>query len=159
MFSLFRRNRCLELKSPVIGRAMELSTVPDPVFSSKIMGDGIAIEPMEGILCSPVNGIVAHVFPTKHAVGIVSDEGIEILLHIGIDTVNLMGEGFESFVGENDRVKTGDKLISFDMDSVKSSGKSVITPMLITNMDMVESIEYKYGDVNNDSVVMIVITK
>lgn len=159
MFSLFRKSSNLELRAPLIGRAEELSNVPDPVFSSKMMGDGIAILPREGVLYSPVNGVISHVFPTKHAVGIVTDEGLEILLHIGVDTVNLMGEGFECFVMENQRVNVGDKLISFDINSIQNKVKSIITPMLITNMDMVDGIEFNYGDVTNNSIVMVVKTK
>lgn len=156
MFSFFKSSSTIEFKSPVTGRACELSQVPDSVFSSKIMGDGIALEPSAGTLYSPVNGIITNVFPTKHALGIVTDRGVEVLLHVGIDTVELMGQGFKSFVEENDRVCAGDKLISFDMEFIKEKGKPLITPMLITNMDMIESIDYKYGDVDNNSVVMVV---
>jgi len=159
MFSLFGKKRILSLKSPLIGTVKELIKVEDPVFSSKMMGEGVAIEPSVGILYSPVSGVVAHVFPTKHAVGIITDEGIEILLHIGIGTVDLMGEGFQSYVKENDRVITGDKLISFDIEAIKSKGKLIVTPMLITNMDMVEAIHYKYGSADNDSVIMTVTLK
>lgn len=159
MLSLFRKSSAVELKSPVAGKAKELSKIQDPVFSSKIMGEGIAIEPSEDMLYSPANGVVSHVFPTKHAVGIVTDEGIEVLLHIGIDTVGLKGEGFESFVRENDRVKVGDRLISFDIDTIKSKAKSTTTVMIITNMDIVESIDFKYGDVDNRSSVIVIKTK
>lgn len=156
MYSILSKSDTIELKSPAEGKAAELSETPDPVFSSGIMGDGIAIEPKEGILYSPVNGVVSQVFPTKHAIGIVSDEGLEVLIHIGIDTVHLKGEGFESLVKENDRVKIGDKLISFNIDIIKSKAKAATVVMLVTNMDMVEFINFKYGDVDNRSSVIIV---
>lgn len=157
MFSnLEKECRKIELKSPVSGWAQELSSVPDPVFSSGMMGQGVAIEPSIGVLYSPVDGIVTHVFPTKHAIGIVTDDGMEILLHVGIDTVNLLGEGFECFVGENDRVKAGDRLLLFDIDTIKNKGKSVITPMVLINADIADNIEYSYGEVDTGSVVMTV---
>lgn len=156
MYSILSNGDTTELKSPAKGKAKELSKTPDPVFSSGMMGDGIAIEPIEGILYSPVNGVISQIFPTKHAIGIVSDEGLEVLIHIGIDTVHMRGEGFESIVKENDRVKIGDKLISFDIDIIKSKAKAATVVMLVTNMDMVEFIDFKYGDVDNRSSVMIV---
>lgn len=154
MFDSINGNNIIELKSPVVGKATELSEVPDPVFSSGMLGNGVAIEPDTGVLFSPADGVINNIFPTKHAVGIITDDGIEILLHIGIDTVNLMGEGFESHVKRNDRVRMGDKLISFDLEGIKSKGKSVITPMVIVNMDIVDSIEYKYGKVDTDTAVI-----
>lgn len=154
MFDLFKDNNIIELKSPIVGKSTELAKVPDPVFSSGMLGSGIAIEPDTGVLFSPADGVISSVFPTKHAVGIITDDGIELLLHIGIDTVNLMGEGFECHVKNDDRVRTGDRLISFDLEGIKDRGKSAITPMVIVNMDIVKSIEYMYGKVDTDTAVI-----
>lgn len=99
MLGLFKKNKNkIEIKSPIIGTGLPLSEVPDEVFASKMMGDGIAFKPSEGNLYAPIEGEIIQVFPTMHAVGIKSSSGLEILLHIGIDTVNLSGEGFESYV-------------------------------------------------------------
>lgn len=105
------------------------------------MGDGMAIEPSEGILVSPVEGEIIQLFHTKHAIGIRSQTGMEILLHIGLETVAMNGEGFEAFVKEGDSVKPGDKLISFDLDLIKEKAASTITPIIITNGDIVESVQ------------------
>jgi PTS system sucrose-specific IIC component len=111
----------------------ELSEIADEVFSSGMLGKGIAIEPTNGQVNSPVDGIVTTVFPTKHAIGVTSDEGVEILIHIGMDTVEMNGEGFESFVKQNERVKKGDLMIRVDLDKIKAAGLSSITPVVVTN--------------------------
>nr|WP_309100347.1 PTS glucose transporter subunit IIA [Fredinandcohnia onubensis] len=159
MFNLFKKNNKLEIKSPLIGRGLPLSEVPDEVFATKMMGDGIAFEPSENILYAPIDGEIIQVFPTLHAIGLKSNNGLEILLHIGIDTVNLSGKGFESFVSVGDRVTTGQKLISFDLDLIKENAKSSITPLIITNMDKVEKVDYKYGATNKDTIVLTVTVK
>ena len=102
------------------------------------MGRGVVIVPSQGELVSPVNGRVTVFFPTKHAIGILSDEGVEILMHIGMDTVNLEGKGFEGYVSQGDKVKVGDKLISFDIDMIKKAGYVTETPVIITNSDKCE---------------------
>lgn len=129
------------LTAPITGKLVQLEDVPDPVFSEKMMGDGLAIEPDEGLVVAPVDAKVLQVFPTKHAVGLETNNGIEILIHIGLETVSLNGEGFECFVKEGDKVKKGDKLISFDLDIIKEKAKSTVTPVIITNGDRAESIE------------------
>lgn len=113
----------------------ELSTIEDEVFSSGMLGKGVAIEPDNGDVVSPVAGVVTTVFPTKHAIGLTSDDGVEILIHIGMDTVGLNGEAFESFVKQNDRVKKGDLLVRADLSKIKAAGLSIITPVVITNSD------------------------
>lgn len=125
----------VEIVSPLAGQVKELSQATDPVFSSGVMGQGIVIEPSEGELVSPVNGTVTVLFPTKHAVGIVSDEGVEMLMHIGMDTVGLDGKGFEAHIEQGDHVAIGQKLISFDMDVIKAAGLVTETPVIITNQD------------------------
>ena len=124
-----------EVVSPLAGQVKPLSQAKDPVFSSGVMGQGVVIEPSQGELVSPVNGTVTVLFPTKHAVGIVSEEGVEMLMHIGMDTVSLDGKGFEAHVEQGDKVVVGQQLISFDMDVIKEAGLVTETPVIITNQD------------------------
>jgi PTS system glucose-specific IIA component len=135
--------KTLQLMAPVSGNAVPLERVPDPVFAEKMMGDGVAIEPSEGLVVSPVDGEIMQVFPTKHAIGIRAKNGAEILIHIGLETVSLNGEGFQTFISEGDKVKTGDKLVAFDMDIIKEKAKSTVTPIIITNTDKAASLEIK----------------
>nr|WP_273702717.1 PTS glucose transporter subunit IIA [Thermoanaerobacter sp. A7A] len=109
------------------------------MFSQKMVGDGVALEPKEGIVYSPVNGTIIQLFPTKHALGIKTEEGLEVLIHIGMDTVEMKGNGFESFVSEGEKVKIGDKLLKFDMELVKKE-HPLTSPIIITNMDIVDKI-------------------
>ena len=124
-----------QLVSPLAGQVKPLSQATDPVFSSGVMGQGVVIEPSPGELGSPVNGTVTVLFPTKHAVGIVSEEGVELLMHIGMDTVSLDGKGFEAHVAQGDKVVVGQQLISFDTNVIKEAGLITETPVIITNQD------------------------
>lgn len=124
-----------EVVSSLAGQVKPLSQATDPVFSSGVMGQGVVIEPSQGELVSPVNGTVTVLFPTKHAVGIVSEEGVEMLMHIGMDTVSLDGQGFEAHVEQGDKVVVGQQLISFDMDVIKEAGLVTETPVIVTNQD------------------------
>jgi len=128
----------ITITSPLAGEVKELSQATDPVFAQGLMGRGVVIVPSQGELVSPVNGRVTVFFPTKHAIGILSDEGVEILMHIGMDTVNLEGKCFEGYVSQGDKVKVGDKLISFDIDMIKKAGYVTETPVIITNSDKYE---------------------
>lgn len=136
MFRLFRKREEV-IVSPLTGNVRSLENVPDPVFAQKMMGDGFAIEPTDGVVVSPIHGEVVQVFPTKHAVGLRSDQGLEILIHVGIDTVHMQGEGFEAYVKVGDRVKAGDLLLSFDLTLVQQKAKSSLTPVVITNGEVV----------------------
>ena len=145
------------ITSPLAGEVKELSQATDPVFAQGLMGRGVVIVPSQGELVSPVNGRVTVFFPTKHAIGILSDEGVEILMHIGMDTVNLEGKGFEGYVSQGDKVKVGDKLISFDIDMIKKAGYVTETPVIITNSDsyQVEELEQLPRAVERRSQLMI----
>ena len=123
------------LAAHMTGTVVPMEKVEDEAFSQCILGQGIAIEPSEGYLYSPVDGVVEQVFDTKHAIGIISDDGADVLLHIGIDTVKLNGKFFTTRVAQDQRVKKGDLLISFDMDGIKNAGYKVTTPMIIANTD------------------------
>lgn len=131
------------ISSPLTGEIKLLAEVDDPVFASEAMGKGIAIEPTVGEAVSPVNGVVSTVFPTGHAIGIASDEGAEILIHIGINTVQLEGKYYSPVVKQGDRVKQGDLLVNFDIEKIKEAGYPVITPIIITNtnryVDIIET--------------------
>lgn len=133
----------ISIVAPITGELVALEEVPDPVFSQKMMGDGIAIKPSNGEVVSPVDGKIMQIFPTKHAVGILAKNGAEILIHIGLETVSMNGEGFTAFISEGDCVKEGDKLISFDMDVVREKAKDTVTPIIITNTDDMSKIEVK----------------
>lgn len=131
----------ITLYSHMNGTAVKLEDVEDEVFSQKILGEGAAVEPSEGKLYAPCDGKIDSVFDTKHAVNMVSSEGVEILLHIGIDTVKLGGQYFEAHVSDGQEVKKGDLLISFDMDKIKAAGYKVTTPIIIGNTDDYASVE------------------
>lgn len=132
----------VSISSPLTGEVKPLSEAVDPVFAQGVMGDGLLIEPEQGELVAPVNGTVTVLFPSKHAIGIVSDEGVELLMHIGMDTVNLEGKGFETHVSQGDTVKVGDKLISFDIQSIKEAGYVTETPVIITNKDQFQADQF-----------------
>lgn len=122
-----------ELVSPLNGELLPLSQVKDEVFSSGAMGEGVAIEPSEGILHAPADGKVVMTFPTGHAIGMKTNDGAEILMHIGMDTVNLQGKGFETLVAKGDEVKAGDELVKFNIDDIHDAGYVVTTPIVVTN--------------------------
>ncbi len=127
--------------SPLNGQVIPLSNVKDPVFADGILGKGAAILPSEGRLVSPVNGTILNVFPTLHAIGIQSDDGIEILIHLGFDTVELEGKYFKSNIAEGDKVSVGDLLIEFQVEEIKNAGYDITTPIVVTNSDQYETIE------------------
>ena len=121
--------------APMAGEAVDISQVPDPTFSSGAMGNGIAIQPTDGKVCSPVNGTVDMMFDTGHAVTLVSDSGIEILIHVGLETVGLEGKPFQVKVQNGQKVKKGDILMIADLEAIKAAGLPTITPVLICNTD------------------------
>lgn len=123
------------IASPLKGEVKELSEVNDEAFSGGILGQGLAILPIEGKLYAPCNGEITTFFPTGHAIGISSENGAEILIHVGMDTVKLDGEGFTKKKNQGDKVKKGELLLEFDIDKIKGAGYDIITPMIITNSD------------------------
>lgn len=130
---------------PLAGELIKLESVPDQVFSTKIMGDGFAIRPTSNVLVSPVDGKVTMLFKTKHACVVTMADGVEVLMHIGMDTVNLGGEGFEALVSVNDEVKRGTKLIRFDLEGVAAQVPSMITPIIFTNLADLNKELYVHG--------------
>lgn len=133
MFGLFKK--CFELVAPVSGRVIPLSEVPDEVFAQKMAGDGVAIEATGDVVVSPCDGTLSLIFKTNHAFALTTDSGIELLIHIGIDTVELNGEGFERLAEEGIKVTAGTPIIKIDREFIKSKGLSLATPVLITNPD------------------------
>ncbi len=146
-------SKAAAVSAPVSGICIPLSEVNDAVFSQKILGDGAAIIPSEGKVYAPVNGTVSTVFDTKHAIGLLSEDGVELLIHIGIDTVNLEGKYFTAHVESGQKIRKGDLLVSFDQEMIQKVGYDTVTPVLITNTAEFHSIHtdasgnVKAGDV------------
>ncbi|MBF0806099.1 MULTISPECIES: beta-glucoside-specific PTS transporter subunit IIABC [unclassified Streptococcus] len=128
------------IASPLQGAVVQLEEIPDPVFASGAMGKGIAIEPSQGTVYAPAKGEVTLLFPTKHAIGLRTENGAEILLHVGMDTVSLNGEGFESFVEIGDSIEAGQKLLEFDIETIQAAGLPITTPVIITNTSLYEDV-------------------
>ena len=142
MLSFFKKNKDTESSNPneliafLSGKVLPMEEVKDPVFSSKMLGDGLAIEPSSELIIAPCDGVISTVMEaSKHAVGITAANGMELLIHEGIDTVALNGEGFELYVKEGDTVKAGDKLIKFNSKLIKSKGYQTCCVLAITNSD------------------------
>ena len=136
------------LKAPLTGKIVSMNDVPDEVFASGALGKGIAIEPTIGELRAPANGVVTTIFPTGHAVGLTTESGAEILMHIGMDTVELEGKGFEKLVSQGDSVKAGDLLVKFDIKAIQEAGKPVVTPIVVTNhTDYLDVLDFNQSEV------------
>lgn len=123
-----------EFVSPVNGELLELDAVPDPVFAGKLLGDGFAFRSEDGIIASPVNGRVFNVFPSKHAIGIMTERGTEVLIHVGVNTVKLKGEGFNVLVSEGDTVSAGQPVLEADIELIRERAPSDISPVLLSNL-------------------------
>lgn len=145
------------IKSPLKGNVLSLSECNDAVFASEALGKGVVIEPSEGILTSPFDATVKILFPTKHAIGLVSKDGTELLIHVGIDTVNLNGEHFETFVQQGDEVKVGQHLLTFDVEAIKEAGYSTQTMMVITNTAEYQDVTSLSGKLatQNDDILLL----
>lgn len=146
MFGFLKR-KIRDIHAPVDGKVVALSSVNDEVFSQKLVGDGVAIVPMSNTFFAPIDGIVSKIFITNHAYSIKSDKDIEVMVHIGLDTVNLEGKGFERLVEEGDRVNVGKGIIKVDLEYLKSQEKDIITPVIILEGSDVKTIEKIYNSV------------
>jgi len=154
MFGFLKNS--LKLVAPVSGKVLPLSSVPDEVFATKLAGDGIAIDPTEDIIVAPADGELVLIFKTNHAFCIRTDNGAEILVHIGVDTVNLNGEFFDRLAKEGTKVKAGDPIIKVNRAKVAEKGYSLLTPILITNMEIITEINYfhdKIAKAGKDTVI------
>lgn len=148
--------KSIELFNPIEGEVIPIEDTPDKVFAGKMLGDGFAIKPHDNKVYSPVSGEIKLFFPTLHAIAIETQEGVEVLVHIGVDTVELEGEGFTGHVEVGDKVKKGDLLVSFDKDIIESKAKSSITPVIITNIEIMEDISVDFGEKGQGEKVAIV---
>lgn len=138
----------IEIPAPVTGQAVPLSGVPDETFAGGHMGKGIAIEPTEGKLVAPFDGKIAHVVKTNHALILEHPSGLQLLLHIGIDTVSLKGSGFITRIASGQEVKAGQTLIEFDLEAIRAEGYQTITPVIVTSTgDAVPEVDCRYGPV------------
>lgn len=135
MFSIFKsKKQKNEIFAPIKGICRDITESSDEVFSSKVMGDGVIIEPTSSLVVAPCEGKLKMIFPTKHALGIIMENGTEILIHIGIDTVGLNGEGFTSLVQENEKITKGQPLIEIDQEFIKEKGYSLTTFVVLTEL-------------------------
>ncbi|MGX2968168.1 PTS glucose transporter subunit IIA [Ursidibacter arcticus] len=149
----------VKIYAPLSGEIVNIEDVPDVVFSEKIVGDGIAIRPNGDEIVAPVNGTIGKIFETNHAFSIESDEGIELFVHFGIDTVELKGEGFTRIATEGQKVKAGDPIIKFDLALLEAKAKSVLTPVVISNMDEISNLQKLSGEVVKGESVVLTLTK
>ncbi len=137
---------------------MNIEDVPDVVFSEKIVGDGVAIRPAGDTIVAPVNGTIGKIFETNHAFSIESEDGVELFVHFGIDTVELKGEGFTRIAEEGQTVKVGEPIIKFDLATLEAKAKSVLTPVVISNMDEIANLEKRSGSVVAGETVVLTLT-
>ncbi|AXP39898.1 PTS glucose transporter subunit IIA [Haemophilus influenzae] len=149
----------VEIYAPISGEIVNIEDVPDVVFSEKIVGDGIAVRPIANKIVAPVDGVIGKIFETNHAFSMESKEGVELFVHFGIDTVELKGEGFTRIAQEGQSIKRGDTVIEFDLPLLESKAKSVLTPIVISNMDEISCIVKKSGEVVAGESVVLALKK
>ena len=142
LFDIFKKKEktIVTIYSPMNGKVIELKEVPDEAFAQKMVGDGCAIEPDKGIICSPIDGQLMNIFPTNHAIIFETIDGLEMIIHFGIDTVKLDGKGFQK-LREPGPIKIGDEIIKYNLDEIKDGVPSTRSPIIINNMEKVEKIE------------------
>ncbi len=149
----------IEIIAPLSGEIVNIEDVPDVVFAEKIVGDGIAIKPSGDKMVAPVNGTIGKIFETNHAFSIESDDGVELFVHFGIDTVELKGEGFKRVAEEGQAVKVGDTIIEFDLALLEEKAKSTLTPVVISNMDEIKELNKLSGTVSVSDSTILRVTK
>ncbi|HHF6214344.1 TPA: PTS glucose transporter subunit IIA [Haemophilus influenzae] len=149
----------VEIYAPISGEIVNIEDVPDVVFSEKIVGDGVAVRPIGNKIVAPVDGVIGKIFETNHAFSMESKEGVELFGHFGIDTVELKGEGFTRIAQEGQSIKRGDTVIEFDLPLLESKAKSVLTPIVISNMDEISCIVKKSGEVVAGESVVLALKK
>ncbi len=154
MFNFFKKKN-IALYAPLSGNAVNITEVPDAVFAEKMVGDGMAVIPTSNQVLAPCDGKVTQIFPTNHAVGIEVAGGIDLLIHVGIDTVELKGEGFKRLVEEGTEVKKGTPILEIDFAKVEALGKPTITPFIVTNPDQVQILSTNTGNVVAGQTVMM----
>lgn len=142
LFDIFKKKEktIVTIYSPMNGKVIELKEVPDEAFAQKMVGDGCAIEPDKGIICSPIDGQLMNIFPTNHAIIFETIDGLEMIVHFGIDTIKLDGKGFQK-LREPGPIKIGDEIVKYNLDDIKDGIPSTRSPIIINNMEKVEKIE------------------
>lgn len=153
MFGFLKR-KVRDVFSPTDGKIVALDSVPDEVFSQKMVGDGVAVIPVSGLFSAPIDGVVSKIFSTNHAYSIKSLKDLEVMVHIGLETVALKGEGFTRIAKEGDEVKAGDLIIKADLDYISKHAKDIITPIIISQESDVKSIEKKLNIVKSQDKIM-----
>jgi len=153
MFGFLKR-RTREILSPVDGQVVEIEGVDDEVFSSKMVGDGVAVIPMSDTFCAPIDGIISKIFSTNHAYSVKNDKDLEVMVHIGLETVALEGKGFDRLAKEGDIVKAGDPIIRADLAYIKEHAKDIVTPVIISDESDVKEIEKKIKAVKCTDLIM-----
>jgi sugar PTS system EIIA component len=143
MFKFLKGKKNTQLVAPLSGKIVKIEDVPDDVFSQKMVGDGVAIDPTSELVLAPCDGTIGKIFNTNHAFSMESTDGIELFVHYGVDTVDLEGKGFDRFVEQGAKVKAGDKILSADLEYLKANAKSVITSVVISNMEDLKTFEVK----------------
>jgi len=156
---LKKKENKIEIGAPVKGQAVPISEVSDPTFGEEILGKGVAIRPEDGKIYAPVDGEITLLFDTLHAVSLTSDEGVEVLVHVGLDTVALKGEHFTAHRATGEKVRKGDLLITVDLDQVKAAGYDIITPVIICNTDAFKSVEAITGKSVTPQDTVLALTK
>jgi len=149
----------IEILAPISGDIVKIEDVPDVVFAEKIVGDGVAIKPTGNKIVAPLSGKIGKIFETNHAFAIESDDGIELFVHFGIDTVELKGEGFKRIAEEGQQVKVGDPIIEFDLAFLEGKAKSVLTPVVISNMDSIHELIKLSGTVEEGKTPIMKVKK
>lgn len=139
--NLFKKEEGISIGAPIAGTCVSIKEVPDPTFGEEILGKGIAVIPTDGRVYAPADGVISTLFPTGHAVAMTTDTGVEILIHIGLETVSLEGKPFQIHVEDAAKVKKGDLLLEADLEAIKAAGLELITPMVICNSDDFSIIE------------------
>lgn len=153
MFGFLKR-KTREIKAPVDGQVVALESVDDEVFSQKLAGDGVAIVPMSNIFTAPIDGTVTKIFSTNHAYTVKSPKDLEVMVHIGLDTVALEGKGFERIAKEGDEVKAGDPIIQVDLEYIRGHARDIITPVIITDESDVKNIDKRLNIVKSQDLIM-----
>ena len=151
LFDMFKGKKeevaTIDILAPITGEIIAIEDVPDVVFAEKIVGDGIAIRPTGNKMVAPCDGEIGKIFETNHAFSLESDTGIELFVHFGIDTVELKGQGFTRIASEGQKVKAGDTIIEFDLEYLTANAKSILTPVVISNMDELKELQKMSGTV------------
>jgi len=153
MFGFLKRKK-REIFSPADGQLIDITEVPDALFSQKMVGDGVALRPAGDIFCAPIDGVISKIFSTNHAFSIKSDKEMEVMVHIGLETVALKGKGFERLAEEGDKVSVGDPIIKVDLNYITEHVKDTITPIIVSEESDVENIEKRLRIVKRGDLIM-----